>query len=88
MASKLDISRIEGVTSDLKAVQVKLERLLTTTRLEPDCRKLLESLCNGLRGVRGVELGMLRLAIGLDPDIAAANFAFAARTKRLRGRQS
>ncbi len=82
MADKLEISRIEGVTDDLKAVQVKLERLLTATRLDPDRRKLLESLCNGLRGVRGVELGMLRLAIGLDPDIAAANKTFALRAKR------
>ncbi len=84
MASKLDISRIEGVTSDLKAVQVKLDRLLTATRLDPDRRKLLESLCNGLRGVQGFELGQLRLAIGLDPDIAAASRAFAARAIRSR----
>lgn len=79
MADKRDISRIEGVTEDLKAVQVKLDSLLTVTRLDPERRKLITSLCNSLRGVQGVELGMLRLAVGLDPDIAAANRRFVER---------
>ncbi len=85
MADKLEVSRIEGVTDDLKAVQVKLDRLLAAPRLDPDRRKLLASLCDSLRGVRGDSLGQLRIAIGLDPDIAASNRAFAARAIRAPG---
>jgi hypothetical protein len=53
------------VTKDLRKIQVVIDALVDSAGLSDAERKRVTALANGLRGVRGYDLGELRIAAGM-----------------------
>jgi hypothetical protein len=69
---------VEVVTETLRKVSFRLDAL--ENMVLPENRDQVISVANGILGVRGSELGILRQAVGLDEDLALRN-------RQLRGRR-
>jgi len=59
------IKEIKGITADLWKVQQRINALADLETLPAKELRLLESLANQLRAVRGFNLGELRVAVGI-----------------------